>query len=230
MDTLSATRILLVDDQGIVRRAIKTLLQLSDPRLIVDEAATVAQATLKLETEQYAFSLVDLDLAGGETGFDVIDKMHEMERGLPAIVLSGTDDRETIVDCLRRGASGFITKASEEEDVFRTAIDTVLSGRVYLPSNAIGRGGKTPAFSREARVKQISELHLRPKLAETLAYVYQGLSNKAIARRMNIGEFTARDYCSELYREFGVAKRAELIVELARRGIAMSNPHALKQI
>lgn len=223
MNTISVTRILLVDDQGIVRRGIKTLLQLSDPHLIIDEAATVAEATSKLETEQYAFSLVDLDLAGGESGFDVISKMHELERGLPAIVLSGSDDRDTILDCLKRGASGFITKASEDEGVFRTAIDTVLSGRIYLPSNAIGRGGHTPAFSRPPKVTNISDLQLRPKLAETLKYVYQGLSNKAIGRRMDIAETTARDYCSELYREFGVARRAQLIVELARRGVAMSD-------
>lgn len=228
MNTIAATRILIVDDHGLVRRGIKTLLQLSAPNLIVDEASTVAEAISKLESGEYDFSLVDLELGGEETGFDVIDKMHELERGLPAIVLSGTDDRETIMDCLKRGASGFITKASEDEDVFRKAIDTVLAGCVYLPPNAIGRGGHSPSFSKRPKATQISDLNLRPKLAETLTYLYQGLSNRVIARRMNIGEFTARDYCSELYREFGVARRAELIVELARRGIAVSDTSGLR--
>lgn len=216
-----STRILLIDDQGIVRRGIKTLLQLSDPMLTIDEASTVADAVARLQTTEYKFSLVDLDLAGGESGLDLIGKMHEMNRGLPAIVLSGHDDRETIMQCLERGAAGFITKASEDEAVFRTAIETVLAGRVYLPSNALGRGGHSPLASKSPRTTTLNDLKLRPKLAEALTYVYQGLGNKSIASRMNISEYTARDYCSELYREFGVAKRAQLIVELARRGIAI---------
>lgn len=223
MDAPAAARILLVDDHGIVRRGIKTLLQLSDPTLHIDDVSSLSEAVSKLQGQAYTFSLVDLHLSGGESGLDLIGTMHDMQRGLPAIVLSGEDDRDTIMQCIERGAAGFITKSSEDEMVFRVAIETVLSGRIYLPSSALGRGGHSPMLPRSPKVTALADLKLRPKLAETLACVYRGLSNKSIANQMHISEYTARDYCSELYREFGVAKRAQLIVELARRGVVISD-------
>lgn len=222
----SRPAILLVDDHALVRRGIRTLLQIADPQLVIDEAGSVEEAVRLLETSDYRLSMIDLDLSGGQTGLDLLEKMHELGRGLPAIVLSGNDDRETVMRCLELGASGFITKASDDEDVFRKAIESVLEGRVYLPSSALGKGGHSTPFSLRSRSTALEDLNLKPSLKKALVFLYQGLSNKGIAQKMNISEFTARDYCSELYREFGVAKRSQLVVELARRGIALPDKTA----
>lgn len=213
--------ILLVDDHALVRRGIRALLQLAEPAIDVDEAGSVEAALELLGARDYTLSMIDLDLSGSRTGLDLLATMHESGRGLPAIVLSGHDDRETVMRCLESGASGFIPKASDDEAVLRKAIETVLEGRVYLPSSALGKGGHTTPFSLSGRTTALGDLDIKPSLKKTLVFLYQGLSNKGIAQKMNISEFTARDYCSELYREFGVARRSQLIVELARRGISL---------
>lgn len=218
--------ILLVDDHALVRRGIRTLLQLAEPAIDVDEAGSVEAALELLGSRDYTLSMIDLDLSGSRTGLDLLAAMHDSGRGLPAIVLSGHDDRETVMRCLESGASGFIPKASDDEAVLRKAIDTVLEGRVYLPSSALGKGGHTTPFSLSGRTTALADLNIKPSLKKTLVLLYQGLSNKGIAQKMNISEFTARDYCSELYREFGVARRSQLIVELARRGIALPDESA----
>lgn len=219
--TAAKPAILLVDDHALVRRGIRTLLQLAEPAIDVDEAGSVEAALELLGARDYTLSMIDLDLSGSRTGLDLLAMMHESGRGLPAIVLSGHDDRETVMRCLESGASGFIPKASDDEAVLRKAIETVLEGRVYLPSSALGKGGHTTPFSLSGRTTALGDLDIKPSLKKTLVFLYQGLSNKGIAQKMNISEFTARDYCSELYREFGVARRSQLIVELARRGISL---------
>jgi two-component system, NarL family, nitrate/nitrite response regulator NarL len=220
----ATVRILLIDDHVIVRRGIRTLLEMSSPLAQIDEASSFDEAIALVERNVYTLTMLDLDLSREKSGLDILDRLRELDRGLPAIVLSGHDDRATVMQCLERGASGFIAKSSDEESVLRTAIDVVLAGRVYLPSSALGKGGSTvPSSVALARPVSLDGLNLSPKLKEALMCLYQGMSNKAIAKKMNISPFTARDYCSDLYREFGVTGRAQLVVELARQGIAV--PH-----
>jgi two-component system nitrate/nitrite response regulator NarL len=123
-------RILLVDDQGLVRHGIRALLELCTPELAVHEAGSFEDALQRLESSEYSLLLVDLDLGATKTGLDLIEAMHGLGRGLPAIVLSGHDNHETVMQCLDRGASGFITKAGDDDGVFRQAIATVLAGQV----------------------------------------------------------------------------------------------------
>lgn len=218
---------LLIDDHILVRRGVRLLMQLSSPQLDIEEAGSIPEALALLETTEVDLSFLDLDLGSQQSGLDLLAEMHRRGRGLPAIVLSAFDDRDTIMRCLDAGASGFITKASGDEEVFRAAIDAVIGGRVYLPSSALGKGGREVKTALFKRGTPLDDFGLKPSLQRTLMYVYQGMGNKAIAREMNISEYTARDYCSELYRFFGVARRSQLIVELARRGMALPEkvPH-----
>jgi two-component system nitrate/nitrite response regulator NarL len=213
-------RILLVDDHGLVRHGIRALLDVCAPELDVDEAGSFEEALQHLQSSEHSLSLVDLDLGSTKTGLDLLEAMHRLGRGLPAIVLSGHDNHETVMQCLDRGASGFITKAADDDGVFRQAIETVLAGQVYLPRATLSRNGPGSSFAAFGR-KTPDPASLKPSLQRTLVYLHQGLTNKVIAERMHVSEYTARDYCSELYRIFGVAKRSQLMVELARRGIVL---------
>ena len=97
-------------------------------------------------------------------------------------------------------------------------VATVFGGGVYLPASVVGS-------NRLGSAGAAAELGLTPRLCEVLYYVCQGLPNKAIANRLGISEGTVRrDYVSDLLRFFKVARRTELIVEVARRGITISPP------
>jgi two-component system, NarL family, nitrate/nitrite response regulator NarL len=136
------------------------------------------------------------------------------------VMLSGKDDRDTVMECIRAGASGFISKNSNEGDgVFRTAFETILRGQIYLPNTAMGKGGFSPHAPRAP--SSVAGLALSPRLAEALGYICQGLPNKAIARKMGLTENTVKEYSGDLLEKFGVARRTELIVEMARRGIVI---------
>jgi len=209
------TKTLLVEDQGLTRRAMKALLRLSDPHLVVDEARDFASCIACLAGGGHQLLFLDYQLGAGGSGLDVLRWIQERELAVRTVMLSAVDDRQTVLACIQAGASGFISKCSDGDgDVFRTAIETILRGQIYLPRTALdrGRGGAAAA---------VDALALSPRLAETLGYICQGLSNKGIARKMILSEHTVKEYSSDLLGKFGVRKRTELIVEMARRGIVI---------
>ncbi|MDR5857365.1 response regulator transcription factor [Caballeronia sp. LZ062] len=214
--------VLLVEDEGLTRSAMKTLILANEPLLEIDEADGFEQAKAKLSANSYDLMFLDYHLRGQATGMDLLNWIREEEREVQTIMLSAQDDRDTVLECIRNGACGFISKGSEQgAGVFREALKTILNGRVYLPNTVLGKGGHSPKpVSTHAGVT-IESLDLPPRLTETLRYLLQGLSNKAIARKMNISENTAKEYSSDLLARFHVTRRTFLIVEMARRGIEM---------
>jgi two-component system nitrate/nitrite response regulator NarL len=220
MDNLYFRHVLLVEDEGLTRTAMKSLILSSQPTLDIDEAGRFEEAVERLQSKTYDLVFLDYQLGRDHTGMDLLHWLQDNEQALHVVMLSAQDDRETVLECIRNGAGGFISKASEGGvAVFREAIETILNGRVYLPNSVLGKGGHTPQAPAPSKGIPIDSLNLPPRLAQTLRFVLQGMSNKAIARKMNITENTAKEYISDLLSRFNVARRTFLIVEMARRGI-----------
>jgi DNA-binding NarL/FixJ family response regulator len=218
--------VLLVEDEGLTRSAMKTLILANEPLLEIDEADGFEQAKEKLSAGSYDLMFLDYNLRGNATGMDLLNWIREEEREVQTIMLSAQDDRDTVLECIKHGACGFISKGSEQgAEVFREALRTILSGRVYLPNTVLGKGGHSPKPVATHSSPTVESLELPPRLTETLRYLLQGLSNKAIARKMNISENTAKEYSSDLLARFHVSRRTFLIVEMARRGIEMPVSH-----
>jgi len=213
-------RALLVEDQALTRQAMRTLLVQCEPMLEVDEAGDVATCINLLATGAYDLMLLDYQLGKGQSGIEVLKWVAEHDLPLHTVMLSGQDDRNTVMECIKAGASGFISKGSEEGNaVFRSALDTILRGQIYLPHTAMGRGGFSPQSVRAT--PSVEGLALSPRLAEALSYICQGMSNKSIAAKMGLTENTVKEYSGDLLEKFGVRRRTELIVEMARRGIVI---------
>jgi two-component system nitrate/nitrite response regulator NarL len=208
---------LLVEDLGLIRHALKSLLIQSDPRLEIDEADSYESAMRLLELEDYDLVFLDINLGGSFSGLDLLRWISENDIGVQTVMLSEQDNKETVFECIKAGASGFISKATDgEDDIFKVALETILNGQIYLPSTVLGRGGYSPRPTGAVRSDAID---LSPRLAETLRFICKGLSNKAIAKQMCLTENTVKDYVSDLLEKFGVKRRTELIVEMARRGV-----------
>jgi two-component system nitrate/nitrite response regulator NarL len=221
MDKPYFSKTLLVEDQGLTRQAMRALLVQSDPRLEIDEANDFATCTGRLAGGSYDLLLLDFHLGNGGSGLDVLKWICENDIAIHSVMLSAQDDRETILECIKAGASGFISKSSDGiGNIFNTALDMVLCGQVYLPKSALDHAGAGQMPCSAGR-QDIDALDLSPRLAETLGYLCQGLSNKGIARKMSLSEHTVKEYSSDLLEKFHVRKRTELIVEMARRGIVM---------
>lgn len=216
--------VLLVEDQGLVRAGMKSLLQRVEPEALISEAGSYDEALALLGRIEFDLAFLDLDLREEKTGLDLLHHIREQDLPLKVIMLSASDDRETVLECIAVGASGYIAKGSDDETVFEHALATVFQNGVHLPASIV-RGDDHPRQRWNSTLGGSDELRLAPRLAEVLYYLCQGLSNKGIANRMGITEGTVRkSYVSELLRHFNVTRRTELIIEISRLGIRLKPP------
>ncbi len=232
MNIMTYRKILLLEDQFIVRCGMKALLQIAEPHAIICEASSYKEAVNLLENEDFDLAFLDHDLKEEKSGFDVLCHIREKASATIAIMLSAEDDPVFIHQCLDAGASGYIPKGVEENKmtdigpngIFRRAIDTVFQGCIFLPASILGKGGHSPMNSLSPPVSATS-LGLTPRQVEVLYYLYQGLPNKSIANNMNIAESTVRkDYVTAIFRVFGVQRRTQLLKEISQRRICIPTP------
>ncbi|MBB4842507.1 DNA-binding NarL/FixJ family response regulator [Paucibacter oligotrophus] len=213
--------VLIVEDQQLVRAGMKAMLHLTVPHCRIVEAGSYAETLARLAETAFEVVFLDIDLKSEQSGLDLLARIRELGLPLRVIMLSALDDRDTILGCIAAGASGFIPKGSGDETVFERALSTVFSDGVFLPASVFGQGRCPPAPAPLSA----SDIGVSPRLCEALYYLCQGLPNKVIAKHMGISEGTIRkNYVSELLRFFKVARRTELIIEVARRGIRVPPP------
>ena len=223
-------RILIVEDQGLVRSGMRTMIRLVEPECEVLEASHFVQAMELLERAQIDVAFLDIDLRAESGGLDILRRVRDAGLKTRVIMLSASDERDVVLSCIAAGASGYITKAMGDESVFARALSVVLHEGVFLPSSVIGEEA-TPEWASELNIPRepLDELGLSPRERDVLYLLCQGLPNKVIANQMGISEGTVRkNYVPELLRAFKVARRTELIIEVARRGIRLARPLSLE--
>jgi two-component system nitrate/nitrite response regulator NarL len=212
------TKVLLVEDQQLVRTGIRMMLHIAEPRCHIVEAGSHEEAIQRMAEHDFEVVFLDIDLRSEMSGIETLAAIRDAGRPVKVVMLSGRDDPVTVMQCISAGASGFITKGQGDESVFGRALATIFNGGVYLPSSIVGS-------NRLGSAGAATDLGHTPRQCEVLYYVCQGLPNKSIANRLGISEGTVRrDYVSDLLRFFKVARRTELIVEVARRGITIPPP------
>lgn len=223
-----AQRVLIVEDHPLVSAGFKSILLEVNPDCKVDEAFGYELAVDRLSIQSFDLLFVDIDLRSSHSGVDLLRWAREENISAKIIMLSANDDADVILNCISAGASGYITKSFDDQASVKLAISTVLSDGVYLPAaifrNA-GASGRSVACMAEEWVME----RLSPRMQEVLYYLCQGLSNKEIARKMQISEGTVRkNYVSSLLRAFKVARRTSLVIEVARRGIKVAAPKPVR--
>ena len=220
--------ILLLEDQGLVRAGMRALIQLCEPRATIQEARSYDEAMARLADGPIDIAFLDIDLKETLSGIDVLKHIRASELPTRVIMLSAQTEESIVLNCLRLGASGFIPKDMNSNGVFRRALDTVFQGGVFLPAGILGRGGFSPRLVTSGGPSSLAEIGVKGRALEALYYICQGYSNAVIAHKMGVAESTiANEYNSKLFKQFHVANRASLIVEVARRGIIPPRPDHL---
>jgi two-component system nitrate/nitrite response regulator NarL len=225
MAGLDKLQVLLLDDHALVRAGMKALIEMTEPRARVEEAASCEEALALLASEPADVAFLDIALKGPRSGLDVLRYIRETGLSTRAVILSADAANATVVDCLRLGASGYIVKDMDGDGLFRQALDAVLRGEIFLPSEP-GRAVQALRKSAaETADNSLEALGIRGRAVEALYYLCQGYSNQLIAHKMGVSERTiANDYNTRLFRQFRVTNRAALIVEVSRRGLAPPAP------
>ncbi len=197
-------KVLIVDDQAIVRQGLAALLADSGMADQVLQAASAAEG-LALAAASVDLDAVMLDLQlAGEDGMAAIPAFGDLRPETPVIILSSSEDPADVRRALELGALGYVPK-SANSDALRAAIAMVLAGGVYVPE-----------FVRDSRA---APGPLTPRQREVLAAMAAGLSNKQIGRRFGLSEKTVKVHVGAILRALGVANRTQAAREAQRLGV-----------
>ena len=212
-------RILIVDEQAIYRVGLRELIAAKIPRVEVAEAGSLVGAlSCELRSNRFDLVLVGADLSSAALA--TLKAGREALRATRFAIVSAAGTRADILASLAAGFHGFISKRQSDTDIL-SAITDMLSGRIYVPES-LAEGGEgdvlssrsyretLPALSTEADV-----LKLTKRQREVLTLLARGLSNKEIARALDIAEATTKIHMAALLRGFGVRNRTEAAFKAA---------------
>jgi DNA-binding NarL/FixJ family response regulator len=167
-----------------------------------------------------ALILLDLSLPY-RSGVELIGDLRATSPDVPVVVLSATDDRETVLRTIHDGAMGFIPKSSRTE-VLIAALKLVFSGGVYLPPSvftATGAGSHAAARPSAVPGKTAQDIGLTQRQGQVLSLLVQGKSNKLICRALNLAEGTVKIHVTAILRALNVTNRTEALVAVSRLGL-----------
>jgi len=213
-------KILIVDDHTLIRGALHSVLEQLKPEAVILEASNSRQAMQIVEADpDISLILLDINLPDRD-GLSVLAELRERDATIGIIVLSGTDDPDTVKRAFKLGALGFIPKTTERE-VMLNAIQLVLSGGIYIPSEILDYDQTAAPRSptRPLPTKSLDDLGLTDRQVEVLALLMEGKNNKLIAKTLNMAVPTVKNHITAVYKALNVTSRTEAVKVATRRGL-----------
>ncbi|UCM87948.1 response regulator [Streptomyces marincola] len=211
-------RVLLADDQPLVRAALRMVITDAEDVEVVGEASSGAEA-VRLAGE-LAPDVVVMDIR--MPGMDGIEATRLITAGsTPAhvVVLTTFDDDDYVLGALRAGASGFLVKDMALEDIL-AAVRTVAAGDALIAPSVTRRLIKEFAARPEGTPARRAELdRITDREREVLVLVGKGLSNTEIAERLHISVATAKTYLTRLLAKLDARDRVHLVILAYETGL-----------
>ena len=212
-------RVLLVDDQQLVRTGFRMILADEEGIEVVGEAANGAEAMDAVAEVGPDVVVMDIRMPVMD-GIDATRQLADRQDAPRVLVLTTFDADEQVVEALRAGASGFLLKDVAPSD-FVKAIRIVASGEALIAPSVtrrlLDRFAKLSVPADEAYAERLRELTERER--EVLELVAHGLSNREIAERLVLAEPTVKTHVSHLLLKLEMRDRAQLVVLAYEVGI-----------
>ncbi|RPE84449.1 LuxR family two component transcriptional regulator [Curtobacterium sp. PhB137] len=213
-------RVLVVDDQAIVRDGLVTVLSLVPDLQVTGEAADGAEAIVAVDRDAPDVVLMDLRMPGtdGPTATARIVADHPQ---VAVLVLTTYADDESIVTALRAGARGYLTKDAGRAEI-ATAIRAVASGQSTFDATVGARlvaqlaGGGATASAPAVPPLRDRFPDLTPREADVLERIAAGRTNPQIAAELFLTVPTVKSYVNQVFAKLGVATRAEAVARVLR--------------
>jgi DNA-binding NarL/FixJ family response regulator len=221
-------RVLLADDQRVVREGLGTLLGLLDGIELVGTAADGEEAVALAARHDPDVVLMDLRMPR-VNGIEAIRRLRERGDRPRAIALTTYADDASVLGALRAGARGYLTKDAGAEEI-RAAVEAVARGDAALDpavqhhvvAAVTGGAAGVPAAAGGAAGDEPEELPdgLTPREAEVLGLIAAGLTNGEIADRLVVSPATVKSHVNHIFAKASVSGRAQAVGYAFKHGLA----------
>ena len=159
----------------------------------------------------------DVRLRGSLSGLDLCRRLVERDPTRKVVLLSAYDDEQYLFQALR-GAAGYLLKWVDGQDLVRH-LERAAAGETVVDPTMAGRGASSAARLQAGEFWPGARLGLTQRESEVLALLVAGLSNRAIAGKLVLGEETVKSHLRSLYRKLEVGDRAAAVATALREGI-----------
>ncbi|GHJ42314.1 response regulator transcription factor [Streptomyces sp. TS71-3] len=202
--------VFLLDDHEVVRRGVHDLLSDEPDIEVVGEAATAAQALVRVPALRPGVAVLDVRLPDGD-GVSVCRDLRARMPGLACLMLTSFDDEEALLDSIMAGASGFVLKQICGSDLV-SAVRTVAAGQSLLDPSATTRLMARLRGEQDRQEEQDALPGLTEREREILVLIGEGLTNRQIGHRLYLAEKTVKNHISRLLAKLGVERRIQAAV------------------
>ena len=212
-------RVVLADDQALVRAGFRALLDAQDDIEVVGEAANGDDAVAVTKESRPDVVLMDIRMPGSD-GLDATRRIGDDPalRAVKVVMLTTFEIDEYVFEAIRAGASGFLVKDTEPVELLR-AVRAVADGDALLSPGVTRR--LIEAFATQSREpRPSSDLdQLTQREREVMALVAEGLTNDEIAERLFVSPATAKTHVNRAMTKLGARDRAQLVVAAYQSGL-----------
>ncbi|MGH2751105.1 MAG: response regulator [Actinomycetota bacterium] len=209
---------MIADEHSLFRQAVRGALETEQDIAVVAEAADAREAVHKVERFRPDVALIDGELAKGN-GIDAIRLARERVPTCRVLVLANDPDQAALLNAMKAGASGYMTKASPLAKLI-DATRAVLQGETIVPSLMLGPLLNQLVQSRDQQndvLRRLSRLTRRER--EVLALLVDGGDNELVAKRLLISPETARTHIQNILSKLDVHSRLEALALVLRNNI-----------
>lgn len=213
-----AMNVLIIDDHALIREGIAMMIKSIRPDAGVWLAGTASTGAEIAHHNHIDFTFLDLQLPD-ESGFTALQNMKREHEMMSVVVVSAQEDRPTVMRALEMGAKAFVPKSAGSAEL-KNVVRNLLDGKVCVPESVLA--SEALAAGSHAHDKLAApDWNLTERQKEVLGLLVLGMSNKMIARKLDIVESTVKIHVSAILREMKVATRTQALLAVARRGIAL---------
>ncbi|THA27067.1 response regulator transcription factor [Streptomyces sp. RKND-216] len=206
-------RVLLVDDHQVVRRGLRTFLEVQEDIEVVGEAADGDEGVARAAELLPDVVLMDVKMPGTD-GIEALRRLRELDNPARVLIVTSFTEQRTVVPALRAGAAGYVYK-DVDPDALADAIRSVHAGHVLLQPEVAGAllsdgdgggNGRGPALTDREH--------------EVLGLIADGRSNREIARALVLSEKTVKTHVSNILMKLDLADRTQAALWAVRHGLA----------
>jgi len=210
-------KVMLAEDQNLVREGLRNLLKLSDNIDVVGEVTDGSEVLAGLEEYQPDVLLIDIRMPV-MSGIEALRQMQESGNHTPAIILTTFDDHQLVLEGMQAGARGYLLKDVSLESLVR-AIENVYAGETLVQPAITERvlKGLSSLASREQDQSPIEELSA--KEMEVLRLMAGGYSNREISTAIHKSEGTVKNQVSSILEKLGVRDRTQAVLKAINLGL-----------
>jgi DNA-binding NarL/FixJ family response regulator len=205
---------MVADDHPVVRDGLRALFEQLPDMELVAEAATGAEAVRAAVTERPDVVIMDLGMPDMD-GFDATREISRVAPDVAVLVLTMTEDEQTMSRAVRAGAKGYLLKGATKDEIVR-AVNAVSAGEVIF-GQSVARHVLSKLTAPDPAVQAFPELTRRER--EAVDRLARGLSNAAIAADLGISLKTVNNLTSSAFAKLGVASRTEAVIRARDAGL-----------